>query len=146
MTSASDRYRRRAEGHRARAVSYRDDANLLLTQYGKPDSAGALIYESAKQCINAIANWNGQNPGATGGKTRHLETIAAQPPGDSFDLVAGCGGRLLCCTLMLTEATLPKHGFRKLGFSRRSSSTICCQSTPAASDAGRSLGGVTRRG
>ena len=89
MTSASDRYRRRAEGHRARAVSYRDDANLLLTQYGKPDSAGALIYESAKQCINAIANWNGQNPGATGGKTRHLETIAAQPPGDSFDLVAG---------------------------------------------------------
>lgn len=89
MTQANNRYRQRAERHRSRAVSYRDDANLLLRRYGRPDSAGALIYEAAKQCVNAVANWNGQNPGATGSKTRHLEAIAAQPPGDGFNLVVG---------------------------------------------------------
>lgn len=89
MTQADSRNRQRAERHRARAVSYRDDANLLLTQYNKPDSAGALLYEAAKQCINALSNWNGQNPGATGSKTRYLETVAAQPPGDGFDLAVG---------------------------------------------------------
>ena len=89
MTQADNRYRQRAERHRSRAVSYRDDANLLLTRYDKPHSAGALLYESAKQCVNALANWNGQNPGATGSKTRYLETIAAQPPGDGFNLVVG---------------------------------------------------------
>lgn len=47
MTPADSRYRQRAERHRARAVSYRDDANLLLTQYNKLDSAGALLYEAA---------------------------------------------------------------------------------------------------
>ena len=89
MASANSRYRQRAERHRAGAVSYRDDANLLLTQYNKPDSAGALLYEAAKQCINAVSNSNGQNPGATGSKTRYLETVAAQPPGDGFDLAVG---------------------------------------------------------
>ena len=89
MAPANDRYRQRAERHRARAVSYLDDANLLLAQYDKPDSDGALLYESAKQCINAIANRNGQNPGATGAKKRYLESIAAQPPGSGFNLAAG---------------------------------------------------------
>ena len=89
MTSPSSRHRIRAEEHRARAESYRDDANLLLGQYNKPDSAGALLYESAKQCINAVANLNGHNPGATGAKKRYLESIAAQPPGSGFNLAAG---------------------------------------------------------
>ena len=89
MASANSRYRQKTERHRAGAVSYRDDANLLLTQYNKPDSAGALLYEAAKQCINAVSNSNGQNPGATGSKTRYLETVAAQPPGDGFDLAVG---------------------------------------------------------
>lgn len=79
MTLPNNRFRARAERHRANAESYREDANLLLTQYGKPGSAGALLYEAAKQCVNAIANWNGQNPGGTGAKTRYLESFATQP-------------------------------------------------------------------
>ena len=89
MTTANDRYRQRAELHRARAVSYLEDANLLLTRYDKPDSAGALLYESAKQCINAIANRNDENPGATGAKTRYLGRIASQPLGSRFALEPG---------------------------------------------------------
>ena len=89
MTPANDRYRQRAERHRASAVSYLEDANLLLAQYDKPDSAGALLYESAKQCINAIANRNGENPGATGAKKRYLERIASQPIGGRFALERG---------------------------------------------------------
>ena len=89
MTQPNSRARQRAEQHRARAASYRDDADLLLEQYGKGDSAAALIYESAKQCINAIANRNGENPGATGAKRRYLESIASEPPGDGFDLEKG---------------------------------------------------------
>ena len=78
ITPPNSRFLARAQGHRDRAQSYLDDANLLLTQYDKPDSAGALLYESAKQCINAIANHNGQNPGATGAKTRYLENFATE--------------------------------------------------------------------
>ena len=89
MTPANDRYRQRAALHQARAVSYLEDANLLLTRYDKPDSAGALLYESAKQCINAIANRNGENPGATGAKKRYLERIALQPLGSRFALEPG---------------------------------------------------------
>lgn len=71
------------------ATSYLNDADLLLTQYNKPDSAGALLYEAAKQCINAVANLNGQNPGATGAKKRCLESTATQPPGNRFNLEQG---------------------------------------------------------
>ncbi len=38
------------------------------------DSAGALLYEAAKQCINAIANQRGLNPVSTGAKRRFLRT------------------------------------------------------------------------
>ena len=89
MTSASDRYRQRAERHRARAVSYQDDASLLLTQYQKPDSAGALLYEAVKQCINALANQDGQNLGSTGAKKRYLESLSSQPLGGRIDLEQG---------------------------------------------------------
>ena len=79
----------RAERYRSRAISYREDAVLLLEQYGKPDSAYALIYEAAKQCINAVANQQGGNPGATGTKTRYLSSIASQSISDQFDLERG---------------------------------------------------------
>ncbi len=40
------------------------------------------MYESAKQCINAVANLGGENPGTTGGKVNSLRQIAA---GESVD-------------------------------------------------------------
>ena len=83
------RHQQRAERHRERAISYRDDANLLMQQYGRRDSAGALLYESAKQCINALANQAGRNPGTTGAKTAYLHTVANQLPGNRFNLVSG---------------------------------------------------------
>lgn len=42
------------------------------------DGASALIYESAKQCINALANQQGFNPTRTGDKERFLIGIAQQ--------------------------------------------------------------------
>ena len=55
----------------ARATSYHEDANLMLERYGKPYSAAALLYEAAKQCVNAVANLSSQNPGAVGAK-KHI--------------------------------------------------------------------------
>lgn len=80
---------RRAEFHLARATSYREDANLMLERYNKPYSAAALIYESAKQCINAVANLRGQNPGAVGAKRAFLRNLTSRPPGNRFDLTRG---------------------------------------------------------
>ena len=73
----------------ARAISYREDAILLLDHHSKPDSAAALIYESAKQCINAVANLNGQNPGAVGAKRAYLRSLTRQYPGNQFNLIHG---------------------------------------------------------
>ena len=70
--------RQRAARHEARARNYRLRAELLLEQDGDSDSAGALLYEAAKQCINAVANQQGNNPGPTGAKERFLHGIAAQ--------------------------------------------------------------------
>ena len=94
MTPPAIRSRQRAERHRERAVSHRADADLLLVRYGKPDSAGALLYEAAKQCINeqcinALANQAGQNPGSTGAKKSFLSGLASQPPVSSLDLEYG---------------------------------------------------------
>ncbi len=68
----------KAAWHYARALRYRQDARLLLERDGNPYSAGALLYESAKQCINALANQQGVNPGSTGAKLRFLTDIAEQ--------------------------------------------------------------------
>ena len=79
MTTSSrgaDGNRRRAEFYAARARDYRSHANLLLEQYAYTDSAGALLYESAKQCINAVANLRGENPATIGAKKRALDDIA----------------------------------------------------------------------
>ncbi|MYE55237.1 MAG: hypothetical protein F4X34_08605 [Chloroflexi bacterium] len=91
MTQASSDspQRRRAEFHLARAGSYLQDANLMLERYNKLYSAAALLYESAKQCINAVANLNGQNPGAVGAKRAYLRSLARQYPGNQFNLIRG---------------------------------------------------------
>lgn len=73
----------------AGVTSYREDANLMLELYDKPYSAAALLYESAKQSINAVANLSGQNPGAVGAKRAFLRNLASQPLGSQFDLVLG---------------------------------------------------------
>ena len=48
----------------------------MLQRHDDLDCAGALIYESAKQCINALANQQGLNPTRTGNKERFLIAIA----------------------------------------------------------------------
>ena len=68
----------RAARHEARARNYLQKAEILLYQYDDPDSAGALMYEAAKQCVNAVANQRGANPGATGAKVNELRSIEAQ--------------------------------------------------------------------
>ena len=68
----------RATRHEARARNYLQKAEMLLNEYADPDSAGALMYEAAKQCINAVANQRGSNPGATGAKVNALRSIEAQ--------------------------------------------------------------------
>lgn len=42
--------------------------------------AGALLYEAAKQCINAVANQRGESPGTTGGKVNVVREVAAEVP------------------------------------------------------------------
>ena len=64
--------RERAARHESRARNYRLQTELLLDRDNDLDCAGALIYESAKQCINALANQQGSNPAATGAKERFL--------------------------------------------------------------------------
>ena len=71
----------RAARHEARARNYLQKAEMLLNEYDDPDSASALIYEAAKQCINAVANLRGANPGATGAKVNELRSIEAQHTG-----------------------------------------------------------------
>ena len=71
-----------AEFHEGRARNYRRQAELLRERDGDNDSAGILLYESAKQCINALANQQGSNPTSTGAKLRFLSSVAErEPPG-----------------------------------------------------------------
>ena len=70
----------RAIHHEARARNYLQKAEMLLNEYADPDSASALMYEAAKQCINAIANQRGANPGTTGGKVNALRSMEADYP------------------------------------------------------------------
>ena len=71
-----DQYRQRAIRHEARARNYRSQADLLLERDNDADCAAALLYESAKQCVNAVANQRGENPGTTGGKVSIVREIA----------------------------------------------------------------------
>ena len=62
------------------ARNYRSRAQILLERDSDLDSAGALLYESAKQCINAVANQQGENPGPTRAKMRFLRDLVEQDP------------------------------------------------------------------
>ena len=94
MTSRGlDRGRQRAEFYEARARNYRLQATLLKERDSDTDSAGALIYESAKQCINAVANLSGENPAAMGAKLNALEEISEREP-DDLDLMQNWEGAL----------------------------------------------------
>ena len=56
-------------------------AELILTQESSRIAAGALLYESAKQCINAVANLQMMNPVSTGAKLRFLLDLSEREPG-----------------------------------------------------------------
>lgn len=79
MTQLDSEYIRRAEWHLSMVGVYRTDA-VLLSERGSPHSAGTLLYESAKQCLNAVANKQGHNPVHTREKMRYLGVIVDQYP------------------------------------------------------------------
>ena len=61
----------------AQAREYLRVASLVRERDGSDNAAGALLYESAKQCINAVANRQGQDPGPTSAKYYFLVSLAA---------------------------------------------------------------------
>ena len=85
MTQPDNEYTLRAEWHLSMVGVYHADANLLLNR-GNPRSAGTVLYESAKQCLNSVANKRGQNPVYTRQKMRYLGDIVDQYP-DSQSVV-----------------------------------------------------------
>ena len=80
----------RAARHEARARNYLQKAEMLLNEYDDPDSSGALMYEAAKQCVNAIANQRGTNPGSTVSKVSALRSLVEEQPGPT-DLMRDWG-------------------------------------------------------
>ena len=78
MATSESSFLERADRYASRAVNYRRQAQAMLARDNDLDCAGALIYESAKQCINALANQQGSNPAATGAKERFLFAFAEQ--------------------------------------------------------------------
>lgn len=88
MTQDGNQYKQRSEWHLSMTGIYRADAGSMLEQ-DSPHSAGALLYESAKQCVNAVANQQGENPGYTRAKTQYLRTFAGQTIGSQFNLMDG---------------------------------------------------------
>ena len=62
----------KAARHAAQAREYRRLAQVLREQAAAPEAAGILLYEAAKQCINALANQQGDDPRATAAKVYFL--------------------------------------------------------------------------
>ena len=73
--------REKAAFHELRARNYRRQARLLLEREQDPDCAGALLYESVKQCINALANQQGIDPLSTAAKFHFLRDLTGVEPG-----------------------------------------------------------------
>ena len=73
--------REKAAGHAAQAREYRRLADLLMERETAPEAAGELLYAAAKQCINAVANQRGLNPGSTAAKRQLLLAIDEQAAG-----------------------------------------------------------------
>ena len=69
----------KAASHEAQAREYRRLADLLLERERSPEAAGELLYAAAKQCINAVANQQGENPLPTAAKFHFLRRLAAPP-------------------------------------------------------------------
>ena len=81
------RYQSRSRWHVGQARNYRRQSELLLSRDNDRYAAGALMYEAAKQCVNAVANQRGSNPGTTAAKFNTLHTIAhTESSGNSLTL------------------------------------------------------------
>lgn len=77
----------KARWHYQRADEYRELARELLEQSSRARalraevlaaSAGALLYEAAKQCVNAVANLRGRDPQDNRAKLDEISAIIAQ--------------------------------------------------------------------
>ena len=77
----------KARWHYQRADEYRELARELLEQSSRAsalraevlaDAAGALLYEAAKQCVNAVANLRGRDPQDNRAKLDEINAIIAQ--------------------------------------------------------------------
>ena len=87
----------KARRHHQRADAYRELAQELLEQSPLAigpraeiltDAAGALLYEAAKQYVNAVANLRGRDPHDNRAKMDAINSIAAEGF-TVFDLVEG---------------------------------------------------------
>ena len=86
----------KAHWHYQRAGTYRDLAQELLERSRTvperaevlADAAGALLYEAAKQCVNAVANLHGRDPQDNRAKMNEINTILAEDF-TSFNLIDG---------------------------------------------------------
>ena len=87
MTQPSEPGPDKAHRHYQRADAYRELARELLEQSSRAralraealaDAAGALLYEAAKQCVNAVANLHGRDPQDNRAKMDEIRAIIAQ--------------------------------------------------------------------
>lgn len=72
-----------AAHHESLANEYMRIAQSVLDGDSFQVAAGALIYEAAKQCVNAVANQQLMNPVATSAKRRFLISLAERESGVS---------------------------------------------------------------
>ncbi|MYC33399.1 MAG: hypothetical protein F4X64_09510 [Chloroflexi bacterium] len=78
----ADAYRELAEGMLERSRTATEHAAVLA------DAAGALLYEAAKQCVNAVANLRGNDPQDNHAKIAVVRAIIAEGF-TSYDLRGG---------------------------------------------------------
>lgn len=85
----------KAELHYRSARQYREMAQIArAASTGTVDyvvltaGTGALLYEAAKQCVNAVANLRGQDPKRNQEKLAEISSIAADQY-TGFDLIRG---------------------------------------------------------
>ena len=87
MTQSREPGLDKAHWHYQRADEYRELAQELLEQSYRAralraevlaDAAGALLYEAAKQCVNAVANLRGSDPQDNRAKIDEITAVIAQ--------------------------------------------------------------------
>ncbi len=87
----------KADLHHRRARQFGDLAQVILAaspitgEYTDTlvDTAGALMYEAAKQWVNAMANLKGRDPQTNQEKLAELRDIEAGHPNDGSNLIYG---------------------------------------------------------